>query len=338
MPNLKVSREGRPILDIFSDARRGPGRRDHLSAAEIAQISRTVRRVPEVVMKVVAKGSHSLSSVSEHIRYIGRHGALELESDDGDRLRGKAMAQQLLEDWDLDLDDHRRQSTLSATKRQKPLKLVHKLMFSMPAGTPAGAVREAASRFLREEFAHKHRYAFVLHTDERHPHVHAVVKALSEQGIRLDIRKATLRRWREKFARHLRAQGIEANATGRAVRGESQVRKSDAIYRAARRGASTHMRERAVAVARELQSGSLTIESGKATLVRTRGEVVRGWRATQDLLMKAGELELADRVDRFVQQMRPPQTEKESIAEALVQHVTQQPERLPRAKRLAPVK
>jgi hypothetical protein len=40
-----------------------------------------------------------------------------------------------------------------------------------------------------------------------------VVKAMSEQGVRLNIRKATLRGWRQEFARHLRAQGIRANAT-----------------------------------------------------------------------------------------------------------------------------
>jgi hypothetical protein len=53
---------------------------------------------------------------------------------------------------------------------------------------------------------------------EPHPHVHVIVKAVSEWEARLNIRKATLRGWREEFARHLRAQGIEANATRRVVR------------------------------------------------------------------------------------------------------------------------
>jgi hypothetical protein len=57
----------------------------------------------------------------------------------------------------------------------------------------------------------------VLHTDEPHPHVHMVVKAMSEQGGRLNIRKATLREWRRGFARHLRTPGIAANATERGV-------------------------------------------------------------------------------------------------------------------------
>ena len=66
-------------------------------------------------------------------------------------------------------------------------------MLSMPPGTSPKGVVEAARNFAREEFALKHRYALVLHTDEPHPHVHLVMKAMSEQGVRLNIRKATLR-------------------------------------------------------------------------------------------------------------------------------------------------
>ena len=95
-------------------------------------------------------------------------------------------------------------------------------MFSMPAGTPPEKVLAAVKNFAREEFGLKHRYAMVLHTDEPHPHVHMVVKAVSEQGVRLHIRKATLREWRREFARHLRALGVasQRHRTGGA-RGES---------------------------------------------------------------------------------------------------------------------
>src|SRR5581483_3391083 len=146
-------------------------------------------------------------------------------------------------------------------------KLVHKVMLSMPPGTPAKAVLEAARNFAREEFALKHRYVFVLHTDEPHPHVHLVVKAVSEQGQRLNIRKATLRDWRQEFARHLREQGIAANATDRAVRGETRTSKTDGIYRATLRGESTHTRARTESVATELLKGDLSVEPSKPRLM-----------------------------------------------------------------------
>ena len=137
--------------------------------------------------------------MGKHLDYIGRKGELELETDDGERLGGR-IGKDLLDDWDLDIDDVRRQATLAATKGRKPPKLVHKLMFSMPPGTPPDKVLGAVRNFAREEFWGQHRYAFVLHTDEPHPHVHLVLKAVSEQGVRLNIKKATLRHWRSEFA------------------------------------------------------------------------------------------------------------------------------------------
>ena len=110
----------------------------------------------------------------------------------------------------------------------------------MPAGTPPEKVQAAVRNFAREEFALKHRYVMALHTDEPHPHVHLVLKARSEDGQRLYLRKATLRQWREGFASHLRALGVAANATPRYVRGEITPQKPDGIYRARARVESTH--------------------------------------------------------------------------------------------------
>src|SRR6202034_1929601 len=130
-------------------------------------------------------------------------------------------------------------------------------------------VLEAARNFAREEFALKHRYALVLHRAEPHPHVHLVVKAVSELGVRLNIKKATLRAWRHEFARHLRQQGIAANATDRAVRGETRIHKADGVYRAMLRGESSQVRARVEAVANELLTGRVHLEPGKSALTET---------------------------------------------------------------------
>jgi hypothetical protein len=246
-----------PMFDFVSFARRGTGRRDRLSPAQIEQIARTVRRAPEAVVKVLPKGATDAKAVRAHLDYIGRQGELELETDDGSRLQGEEIGTQLTEDWDLDIAEERRQANLSASRGRAPPKIAHKLTFSMPPGTSPKGVIEAVRNFTREEFALKHRYAFVLHTDEPHPHVHVVIKAMGEHGQRLNIRKATLREWRSKFASHLRQQGIEANATSRYLRGKTKLGKSDAIYRAALRGESKHLRERAERVAAELRSGQI---------------------------------------------------------------------------------
>jgi Relaxase/Mobilisation nuclease domain len=325
---------GKPLLDISSYARRGPGRRDHLSHDEAELIERTARRTPEVMVKVLSRGGQDLKAIARHLGYLNRGGEVDIETDDGQRLSGKGVEKELLEDWDLDLEEHRRKVDLEAWSNRSPPKLVHKLMFSMPAGTPPDKVLSAVKNFAREEFGLKHRYAMVLHTDEPHPHVHMVVKAVSEQGVRLHIRKATLRGWRGEFARHLRVLGIAANATDRGVRGERRSPKRDGIYRAEQRGESRHSQARAEAVAADLLKGNLRVEAGKKKLLETRSEVERGWWAVSDILVAEGRPELAAQVRRFSAQMPPPWTDREAIRAALVprEHAASQVHRAPRSR------
>lgn len=193
--------------------------------------------------------------MNAHFNYISREGELEIETDDGERLMGKEAGRRLINDWDLDLDADRQRADLFATNRRTPPKLVHRMIFSMPAGTPPVKVLDAVRDVAHEEFGRKHRYAMVLHTDEPHPLVHVVGKAVSEEGVRLNIRKATLRHWRQEFARQLRPRDIEANATVRSVRGQSRAPKLDSIFRAVQRGQSSHVAARVRDVAQELRQG-----------------------------------------------------------------------------------
>jgi predicted transcriptional regulator len=321
MPRQLIDLGARPLLDIASYARRGPGRRDHLSRDETELIERTARRTPEVMVKVLSRGGKDLKAIGRHLAYVNRGGDVDIETDDGQRLSGTGIEKELLEDWDLDLEEHRRKADLESWSTRLPPKLVHKLMFSMPAGTPPDKVLEAVKNFAREEFGLKHRYAMVLHTDEPHPHVHMVVKAISEQGVRLHIRKATLREWRREFARHLRALGVAANATDRGVRGVSRSAKRDGIYRAELRGEAQHTRARADVVAAQLLKGDLRVEAGKARLLETRKAVEQGWYAVSEILVAEGRSELATQVRRFSAQMPPALTDRESIAEALRRNV-----------------
>jgi hypothetical protein len=314
-------RADEPLFDLVSHGRGGPrepGR--HFTPAQVGQIRRTVQRAPEAVVKVLPKDANNLRAAGRHLDYIGRYGKLELETDDGDRLQGR-IGKALLSDWDVDIDEVRRQSKLAATKGRQPPKIVHKLMFSMPAGTPPDKVLGAVRNLAREEFWGQHRYAFTLHTDEDHPHVHLVLKAVSEQGVRLNIKKATLRHWRSEFARNLRVLGVEANATERAVRGETRKAKKDGIYRASLRGDSTYVRAQAEAVAAELLKGNIRIEPGKRTLVETRRQVENGWRSVASLLAKDGHNDLARDVQLFVDRLPAAETEREVIAHELQQRI-----------------
>jgi hypothetical protein len=308
-------------LDIGSYARHGPGRRDRLSSAQVAFITRTVRRAPEVMIKMLNQGGRDLGSVARHLKYLDRDGDLPIETDEGDPLKGNGVSKALLDDWDLELDAKRPPAADHKPRQMgKQPKLVHKMIFSMPAGTPRNKVLAAVKDFAREEFGAKHRYAMVLHTDEAHPHVHMVVKAMGYDGTRLNIRRATLREWRRQFARHLREHGVAANATERAVRGATRPQKQDGIYRAERRRDSTHWRQRTAAVAREMTpDGEVKPEPGKADLLETRRRIVRGWNEIAGDLARQGQADLAQEVRQFVTQLPPVRTEREWIRDRMLE-------------------
>jgi hypothetical protein len=252
--------------------------------------------------------------------YIGRDGRLGVEMDDGQWIAGKEFQKQIVLDWDLDLMAHRRQDAQSVRGIRRPAKLVHNLIFSMPPGTPPEKVLRAVRRLAENEFALNHRYAMALHTDEPHPHVHLVVKAVSEHGERLNIRKATLRDWRQQFAARLREQGVAANATERAVRGQSRTATRDGFYRTMRRKQSTRDHEETLAIANKSPGIIQRHASGKQKLVQTRSAVMAGWNAVAHLLHTEGDHKLAEGVRLFMAQMAPPKTDQEQLVDRVNAH------------------
>jgi len=314
MPN-PVNREF--VFDLASYARRGPGHRDRLTPAEVQHIRRTVDRVPEVMVKVLSRGATTVSAARRHVDYIDRKGEVPLETDEG-VVRGRDAGLNAIEDWDLNVDQYRSTARLQARTTATPPRLVHKLMFSMPPGTPPQKVLVAVQRFCREEFALQHRYLMALHTDEPHPHVHVVVKAMSERGERLNIRNDTLRRWRAAFAQQLRDAGVPANATSRFARGITKPQKLDGIYRAAARGNSTHLRVRTEAVARDLDRSDLRDEEAKRNLMASRTLLQRLWDDVATTFKQDGRPDISTRITAFVRQMPPPDTEQAIIARELI--------------------
>lgn len=315
------------VFNLASYARRGPGQRDHFTSAQRQQIARTVGRTPEVMVKVLSQGASDIKAVRRHLDYIARKGEVDLETDDGQQLCGRQAVRDALDDWDLELDALRVRPDLTTRSPANAPRLVHKLMFSMPPGTPSGKVLKAVQNFCREEFSMKHRYAMALHTDEPHPHVHVVIKAVSEEGHRLNIRKATLRQWREGFAHNLRALGVAANATPRVVRAVNTPHKSDGIYRASEREDSRHWRERAESVTKDLSSKQFRPEAAKAKLIETRKAVCRAWWTVGEILLQGGEPELAAQVKQFAERLGPPQTEREWLAAGIFNQVRSQTQR-----------
>jgi hypothetical protein len=200
--------------------------------------------------------------------------------------------------------------------RRNP-KLVHNIILSMPSKTPPARLLAASRGFAREEFALKHRYAMVLHTDQAHPHVHLVVSAHNSDGGRLNIQKADLRRWREQFARHLRNHGLEANATPAQLRGRLSDHQKDGIYRAAQRDESRVEWEREGRALKAAGTGETNHVPGLGRIVTTADAVQHDWLMTGAALESQGLGGLAADVERFRQSLRAPLTRQERAVTAI---------------------
>jgi hypothetical protein len=296
----------------------GPRHRDRFSGAQVEQIRRTVRRTAEVMVKVTG-GGRNRGAVAAHFAYISGNGELEIETDEGERVSMDGQ-KALLKDWHLELSagQYRERRTERAARG---VKLVHNIVLSMPSPTPPDKVLAAAKTFAREKFAANHRYAMALHTHQQHPHVHLVVKAEGVDGRRLHIDKALLREWRQDFARMMRDQGIAANATPRAVRGQSQQAPRDAAFRAKRRGSSHAMRREVESIAREISQSETIRDPAHGKLLETRKAVVAGWMGIAATLDAQGEIVLAGDVRYFANHLPRVLTDRERLAEKFIQHL-----------------
>jgi hypothetical protein len=140
----------------------------------------------------------------------------------------------------------------------------------MPSPTPPQAVLAAAKALARERFAAGHSYAMALHTHQRHPHVHLVVKVEGLDGRRLHIDKALLRGWRHDFARLLREQDIAANVTPRSVRGQTKRSTRDASYWAKNRRGSRALQREVASIVKDLVAHRILL-SRSAPIASTVG-------------------------------------------------------------------
>ncbi len=173
-----------------------------------AKLARIVRKAPEVVVKVTGRqrgGRH----VKAHLDYIGRKGDIEIETRDGEILTSKDDISERAAEWS-DTLNWRSRPTVSSVS----------LIFSMPAGTDPDKVLGAVRALAHAELSDNHDYVLALHTDTPRPHVHLTVQAEGLDRTRFNPRPVQLNRFREQFARELRARGVAAEATPRRARGQ----------------------------------------------------------------------------------------------------------------------
>jgi hypothetical protein len=282
-----------------------------------ARLSRLARRVPEVMVKVTGR-TRDAGHLGAHLDYISRDGGLELEDRDGAILSGRSDVRELAADWSA--------MALADPRRRANTPFSVSVVLSMPAGTDALLMRDAARAFAAEVFADRFDYVFALHTDAGHPHVHLAVRALGDHGERLNPKKAELEAWRQVFARALRDRGVEAEATPRRARGVTRKPERMALRRLGERhaaglGPMARVRREAFREAAGAAFGTDTAtRAWEAALAARQGRVRGLYLAQAALLRRSGDpadRELAEAVAVFVSAMPAPDSQRLALARQL---------------------
>ena len=263
-------------------------------------LSKTVRKVPEVMVKI-SGGGKSLVQIKSHLDYISRNGDVPLEDENGDLISGKEAVRDLRDEWQY--------GRMGMTQESK-VKQSFNIVLSMPPGTDRPSVTSAARDFAKAEFGDNYSYVFATHDDEKHPHVHLCVKAMGKDGIRLNPRKADLQRWREIFAEKLNDHGIEANATKRQVRGITRKPKKQKVLHLEQRGIDSQNRigqqKDVIAIVKNNEARPNPYED---KIKGSRAQVKERFTAVGDALARYGDgtdKEIAEAITRHLKEMKPP--------------------------------
>ena len=197
---------------LFAHARPGPrhpGRGVHIPTPEVVrrEVRLAVKRAPQVMVKVTG-GGRGMAVIRAHMNYIDRERD-GLIDQDGEWHEGRDARREIARQWS-------REGTPIPERSDR--REAFNIMWSMPAGTDSKKLLGAVQALAARQFA-GHKYVMALHMHQANPHVHLLVRAESDLGIRLNPRKADLHQWRMEFAAELRGRGIAAAASRQAARG-----------------------------------------------------------------------------------------------------------------------
>jgi len=251
----------KPLLD-FGRARIVKGRGFSIQLP-LAERLRAARGFRQAVVKVTGFG-RGTRGVGKAMDYISRDGALPLEKDSGELIKGRDEQKALIKEWSMDFDGHERSRDTA------------QIVFSMPPGSKVEALRKAV-RATGERAFPDHEWVFAMHEDRKHPHAHMMVKMRGkEKGKKLQLRKADLRELRGLFAEASREQGVMLAASPRAARGIGPTAERQAIYRLRQKGIIPNVERATVKeILSEAERGPLQ-EKPWEKAMRERNERERG--------------------------------------------------------------
>ncbi len=207
--DAELQKWGRMLFARAKPGSRHPSRGMRIPTSDVfrREVRLVVRRAPQVMVKATG-GGRGMAVIRAHMNYIDREGN-GLIDQDGERHQGREARREIARQW-------AREGT--PIPEWSDRREAFNIMWSMPAGTDSKKLLGAVQALAARQFA-DHKYVMALHAHQANPHVHLLVRAESDLGVRLNPRKADLHEWRMEFAAELRERGIAAAASRQAARG-----------------------------------------------------------------------------------------------------------------------
>ncbi|SCB39037.1 LPD7 domain-containing protein [Rhizobium hainanense] len=237
---------GRQRIDIVMTAassrregsdtdKRGRSYRVFDSPGSLAGLERRLDEAFGQAVSMEERGfAHGVEGAARYLSRLTSGGRDEAHLSDGKMLRGHEANLAAARSWKRDM------------RSQEQRDVAHIVLSAMP-GTDKAAFVSAARATLETEFA-GHAFAFALHEDSKHVHVHAVVRLTSDMGKRLRPGIQDFKRWRETLASKARERGIAMEATSRFERANPPGYKLKDVRQLEKGNASERVRQRVEAV------------------------------------------------------------------------------------------
>src|SRR5437879_5156208 len=207
--DVELQKWGRMLFAHAKPGPRHPSRGVRIPTSDVVrrEVRLSVKRAPQVMVKVTG-GGRGMAVIRAHMNYIDREGD-GLIDQAGERHQGGEARREIGRQW-------AREGTPIPERSDR--REAFNIMWSMPASTDSKKLLAAVQALAARQFA-GHKYVMAMHTHQANPHVHVLVRAESDLGVRLNPRKADLHEWRMEFAAELRQRGIAAAASRQAARG-----------------------------------------------------------------------------------------------------------------------
>ena len=180
-----------------------------------------ISKNPQSVVKIIGyrEGAKETRNTLEYIARAGKEDELELEDENGLKIKGKDAIAGLVNEWAEDFDE------INEDSKRKNRDSTHMMLSAdiEPNEKNKEILENVAREFLRREFFDKgFSYTFVAHIDTQHPHIHVVIKNRPimmeiKKGVwknrKLELNPNDLEHLREQFAIEMQKKGLEQVVT-----------------------------------------------------------------------------------------------------------------------------